>query len=133
MRSARLVAVLLAAACSSGSTAHPSPPHVTVEIPIGPDDVPQSGRVRSGHQLFRPLAGRCGIVAVTGTHAEYVPKRSLCHLRVRIVSDDATAHSVLLDDQKLVLSDGTRLALSIDAMHIKRQPAQVDLGAHNAA
>jgi hypothetical protein len=130
MRLAALVAVVLVASCSSGSS---GPPHVTVEVPIAPDDVPQSGQVRSGHQLFRPLAGRCGIIGITGSHAEFLPKRPLCHLRVRITADDATAHSVLLADEKLVLSDGTLVAVSPDAMHVKRQPTEVLLGATNAS
>jgi hypothetical protein len=130
----RLVVLALLAAGCSGSSSPRVPADVVVRIPLQSGDVAQTtASVRSGHELMRPLSGRCGIVAVTGTHAEYVPKRPLCHLRVRIVSDDATAHSVLLDDQRLVLSDGTRLPLSIDAMHIKRQPAEVELGAHNAA
>jgi hypothetical protein len=130
--------LLLVGGCGgspSGSSRSSSPasPHVTVEVPIAPDDVPQTGQVRSGHQLFRPLAGHCGIVGVTGSHAEFVPKRPLCHLRLRISSDDATAHAVVLADQKLVLTDGTRVDLSPDAMHVKRQPTEVLLGARNAA
>jgi hypothetical protein len=70
---------------------------------------------------------------VTGSHAEFLPQRPLCHLRLRITADDATAHSVLLADQRLVLDDGALVALSPDAMHVKRQPTEVLLGAHNAA
>jgi hypothetical protein len=89
--------------------------------------------VRAGHQLFQPLAGRCGIVGVTGSHAEFLPQRPLCHLRLRITADDATAHVVVLGDEKLILDDGTLVDLSVDAMHVKRQPTDVTLGAHNAA
>ena len=128
-----LLALLLAAGCGGSSAERSSTPHVTVDVPIDPDDVPQHGEVRSGHQLFQPLAGRCGIVGVTGSHAEFLPQRPLCHLRLRITADDATAHSVLLADQKLVLTDGTLVGLSTDAMHVKRQPTDVLLGAHNAA
>ena len=134
LRRGALVLALVTAACGGSSTPSASgTPHVTVEVPIAPDDVPQQGEVRSGHQLFRPLAGRCGIVGVTGSHAEFLPKRPLCHLRLRITADDATAHTVLLADQKLVLADGTLVGLSPDAMHVKRQPPNVLLGARNAA
>ena len=132
-RHVAVVALLVVAACGGSSDRGTTKPHVTVDVPIDPGDVPQTGEVRSGHQLFRPLAGRCNIVGVTGSHAEFVPKRPLCHLRLRITADDATAHSVLLTDQKLVLADGTLVSLSPDAMHVKRQPSDVLLGAHNAA
>jgi hypothetical protein len=128
-----LLAALLMAGCGGSSVPRSSSPHVTVDIPIDPQDAPQTGQVRSGHQLFRPLAGRCGIVGVTGSHAEFLPKRPLCHLRLRITADDATAHVVLLADQKLALADGTLVDLSPDAMHVKRQPADIALGARNAA
>jgi hypothetical protein len=127
------LAVLLVVGCSGSSASTSATPHVTIDVPIDPGDVAQHGEVRAGHQLFRPLAGRCGIVGVTGSHAEFVPKRPLCHLRLRITADDATAHAVTLADQQLVLSDGTRVSLSPDAMHVKRQPTEVLLGARNAA
>jgi hypothetical protein len=133
-RSAGPLVLLLAVGCGGSSApVSTATPHVTVEVPIAPDDVPQQGQVRSGHQLFRPLAGRCGIVGVTGSHAEFVPKRPLCHLRLRITADDATAHAVVLAEQKLYLADGTLVDISPDGMHVKRQPAEVLLGARNAS
>jgi hypothetical protein len=128
-----LAVLLLGTGCTGSAGETKARPHVTVEVPIAPDDVAQSGEVRSGHQLFQPLAGRCGIVGVTGSHAEFLPKRPLCHLRLRITANDATAHSVLLADQKLWLADDTLVDLSPDAMHVKRQPTEVVLGATNAA
>ena len=128
----RLLVLLLLAGCSSSSAS--AAKDVVVRVPLEPGDVAQTASpVRSGHQRLQPLLGRCHIVGVTGTHAEFLPKRPLCHVRVRIVSDDAGAHSVHLDDSKLVLADGTRIDTSVDAMHVKRAPADVYLGARNAA
>lgn len=127
----RLVVLLLVAGCGGASA--PAAKDVVVRIPLVSGDVAQSAApIRSGHQRIQPLLGRCGIVGVTGTHAEFLPKRPLCHVRVRLVSDDAGAHSVHLADQRLVLADGTKVEPSIDAMHVKRQPADVYLGAGNA-
>lgn len=101
-------------------------------MPLQPGDVAQHAPARrNGHLLLAPILARCGIAAITGTHAEFLPKRPLCRIRVRVVSDDASFHSFSANAQLLVLADGRTVEQSPDARNIKRQPDTVEIGARN--
>lgn len=86
----------------------------------------------TGHFEVRILAARCGIAAITGTHAEFLPERPLCRVRLRVTSVDARFHTFATGPQQLRLADGRLVALSHDGMSIKRQPAETELGAHDS-
>lgn len=115
-----MVAVLLlgAAACTPASrpTSLPTP---------SPSPV-------TGHFAVRLLSARCGIPAITGTHAEFLPKRPLCRVGLRVTSVDARFHTFATGPQRLVLADGRLVPPSPDAMEIKRQPPSTELGAHDS-
>lgn len=126
-----LVVVVTVVGCSS-APATKQQPHVAVEETLGPGEVAlPSAAHASGHFSVRLLLGRCGITFLTGTHAEFEPKNPLCRIRERVASDDAAFHSFDTSRQRLVLSDGTTVAPSVDAMQIKRQPDAVTVGGHD--
>ena len=119
---------VLVAGCGSGNASRP---------PAGPraaQDVPQhAAPARSGHLLITPLAGRCGIFAISGTHALLDASGQFCRLRVRVVSSDSSEHDFAPADQALLLADGTSVLPSSGAMSVKRQPPTVPLGAEDSA
>lgn len=131
MRAAAVLVLAALAGCSgttSGTTSNPQP-HVQIQETLGPGEVAlPSTEYVSGHFEVRLLLGRCGITFLTGTHAEFEPKSPLCRIRERVESVDAAYHSFDTSKQRLVLSDGTAVAPSVDAMQIKRQPATVTVG-----
>lgn len=86
----------------------------------------------TGHFEVRILSARCGITAITGTHAEFLPQRPLCRVALRVTSVDARFHTFTTAPQRLRLADGRLVAPSPDAMSIKRQPATTELGAHDS-
>ncbi|MEO6714352.1 MAG: hypothetical protein ABIM89_13100 [Mycobacteriales bacterium] len=115
--------------CSSGAR-EVQPPSPTAPPPL---DTPQTGLPQqTGHLLVQALSARCGIITVTGTHAEFTPEHPLCKVRVRVTSNDSSFHTFDIAEQRLVLADGTLVATHPDAMNIKRQPRSVELGARNA-
>lgn len=116
------------------STASLRPSAVRIEVRLGPGDIAQHAVPRrNGHVQLSPILARCGIIGITGTHAEFVPERPLCRVRVRALNDDASFHTLSTRAQRLVLADGRLVEESPDAMRIKRQPDTIELGAHNAA
>jgi len=116
--------------CSGGekaATASPRPSVVRIEVPLGPGDVAQHAPPRrNGHTQLQPILARCGIVGITGTHAEFIPERPLCRVRVRVLNDDASFHTVSPRAQRLVLADGGLVEESLDAIRAKRQPDAID-------
>jgi hypothetical protein len=129
--------VLLAGACTDDDDAAPAPTPtagaIELRLPLADGDVAQPAEpVAVGHLRMDVLAARCGILAVTGTHAEFIPEQPLCRARLRVVSVDSSSHSFSTRDQLLVLDDGTTVPPSRDAMLIKRQADKIELGARNA-
>ncbi len=127
--------VVCTAACTrSDPPAPPRPSVARIEVPLAPGDVAQHAPPRrNGHLALQPILARCGIIGITGTHAEFIPERPLCRVRVRAVNDDASFHTFSTRAQRLVLADGRLVEESLDAVRAKRQPDEIELGAHNAA
>jgi hypothetical protein len=106
---------------------------IELRLPLAEGDVAQPAPpVTLGPLQMDVLAARCGILAITGTHAEFIPDQPLCRARLRVVSVDSSSHSFSTREQLLVLDDGTTVAPSRDAMLIKRQADKIELGARNA-
>jgi hypothetical protein len=127
-----ICAVLLVAACS-GSSGPAAPREVVIRQPLGLGEVAQSDReARTGHEKVRLLSAQANVPAVTGSHAEFVPKRPLYRVRVRVTSNDARLHTFLTGEQRLVVDGGALVPPSFDAMRVKRQPEAVELGARDA-
>ena len=125
-RSWLAVAILLLVTACSGHPARPA------SVARG-DTIQPGHEVRSGHLRIRVLAGRCGIYAISGTHAFFEPLGQLCRLRITVADGDSSSHEFSLLAQRLVLADGQEVAPSSSAMHVKRQPDSVTLGAEDAA
>ena len=80
---------------------------------------------------MHPLSARCGIAAISGTHAVFEPERPFCRVRVRLLNADATFHAFDTTVQRLVLADGSLVVPAPDGMRIKRQPDSVNVGAQD--
>jgi hypothetical protein len=133
-----LAALLLAGGCTDPDTDAPPAPRppdraIELRLPLAEGDVAQPAPpVTLGPLQMDVLAARCGILAITGTHAEFIPDQPLCRARLRVVSADSSSHSFSTREQLLVLDDGTTVGPSRDAMLIKRQADRIELGARNA-
>jgi len=82
----------------------------------------------SGDTQFELMGLTAGMTTVIGSHADWPAKGQFVRLRVAVTN---TARTTALFDarhQVLVASDGSTSHPSEDAMLIKRQPANVDLG-----
>jgi hypothetical protein len=122
------VALLLSGAFACGTGSHGT------DRPSAAADVPQPARaVRSGHLRITPLAGKCGIFVLSGTHALLDATGEFCRLRVRVESADSSSHAFSPYDQMLVLANGRRVAPSHGGMLVRRQPETVTLGADDLA
>lgn len=85
--------------------------------------------VQAGPFLVQAEELRCGLGEIVGTHAEYFPKQGqFCRVRVKITAEDRAEDSWDSESQQVASSDGAHVGISMDAMHVKRQPLQFSLG-----
>lgn len=116
-------------------TPPPPPPPATYELPprpVRPDERPlPSNPTAEGETVFELIGLTAGIETVLGSHAEWPAKGAF--IRIRLVVDNRGRNTVPFDTarQLLVLADGTTLAPDPQAMLIKRQPGQIDVGAND--
>jgi hypothetical protein len=84
--------------------------------------------VEDGTLQFQVVGFTSRIPVITGTHAEWYPHG--VYMRVRIVATDTGLDAAFLEtrSQELIDSAGRRYHPDPDAMRIKRQPDEVDLG-----
>lgn len=127
------LAVTITAGCDSKqpqSAPTPTPTYQLEPRPVRPDEVALSGHaVSDGDTTFIPIGLTTGLDMIIGSHAEFAPKGQF--ISVRLVVTNKGRSSVLFNPKRqlLVLSDGTQLKPDDQAMLIKRQPAEFDLGA----
>lgn len=87
--------------------------------------------VRTGPFVVQGQELRCGLAEIVGTHAEYFSKQGqFCRVRVRISVDDRAEDTWDSQLQQVASADGAETGISMDAMHVKRQPLQFSLGGH---
>ena len=123
------VTATVALACSGCAS---SPDSVRHRVPTG--DVRQDApSVRSGHLRIQVLTGRCGVFALSGTHALLDASGEFCRARIRVQSADSSSHDFSPYAQLLVLADGQQIAPSNGGMAVRRQPEKVTLGADDLA
>ena len=89
--------------------------------------------VRTGHLQVQVLTARCGIFALTGTHAFLDANGEFCRARLRVTSADSSSHDFSPYNQTLVLGDGRQVEPSNGGMAVRRQPEKVTLGADDLA
>lgn len=127
----RAVPATASAAGTAATRAAPgaSAPGASTDCPPAP--VVTGARVRDGHIDFDVLAVQAPIRSIIGTHAEFEPHGQYVRVRVAVQNPDSTFHGLRTDAQALLDTAGQRVEPSIDAMRIKRQPDDIDLGAGN--
>ncbi len=102
-----------------------------VAVAIWPEAAEPLRPVRDGLLDFRVVSVVSNIAQTTGTHAEFIPKGRLAHLRLSVTNSDSSYHDYLSKDQLLTTASGRSLEPDHDAMLVKRQPDAVSIGAHN--
>ncbi|MFD0687122.1 DUF4352 domain-containing protein [Actinomadura fibrosa] len=88
--------------------------------------------VRDGQVMFAALGLSSGLTTITGSHAD-LPSRLGGFVRVRMLAENgyATFHKVNLDRQLLVVAGGRTFTPDVNAMRVKRQPTEIELGSHD--
>ncbi|HEV2780148.1 MAG TPA: hypothetical protein VGX25_12215 [Actinophytocola sp.] len=132
---AAVLAVAMLAACTPAATdaGPPSSTSATYPLdprPVRPDEIPlRLPPVVEGDTSFTLIGLTKGISSLVGSHAEWNAKGQ--YYRIRLVITNVGRSSVPFDTarQLLVLSNGSTVAPDPQAMLIKRQPGQFDLGA----
>ncbi|QKV74575.1 DUF4352 domain-containing protein [Amycolatopsis sp. Hca4] len=125
-----VVALALLTGCQAAQPSAPAP--TTYELPprpVRPDEtalkVPPA---KNGDTEFDLIGLASGLPSITGSHAEMLPKGQ--YVRLRLVITNTGTSSVLFDTKRQLLVDdqGGTHPSDEQAMLIKRQPAQFDLG-----
>lgn len=144
MRVAVMGLVLLATACTAersstaggpsptatpATTASATPTDTSAACP--PVPATRGPRVRDGHIDFEVLGVTAPIRSIVGTHAEFTPQGEYVRVRVAVKNPDSTFHDVITDDERLLDVTGRSFEPSVDAMRIKRQPDDINLGSGN--
>src|SRR4051812_37874275 len=126
-----VLAAALLTGCTSDAPARPAA-GIDIREPLALGERAQPAREeRTGHLRVRLLAALANVPGVTGSHAEFIPKRPLVRVRVRVASGDARFHVFEPGRQRAVLPDGSLIAQSPDARHVKRQAETYGLGARD--
>ncbi|MEV6557466.1 hypothetical protein AB0M22_17240 [Nocardia sp. NPDC051756] len=123
----RLLPLLLLslAACGAEPAAAPPPPSPTTTAAYlrTPLDCTKL--------TITPLNVEPGIGYIFGTHAEWLPKGQYIRIRVAITNTDNTFHTTRPTDYQLDDAADRPHQTSVDAMEIKRQPNELNIGAGN--
>lgn len=129
----RLLAVVVlvsAAGCQAEQPSTPAP--TTYELPprqVRPDETAlKLPPVKNGDTEFTLIGLAAGLPSITGSHTEFPAKGQF--VRLRLVVTNTGTSSVLFDTKRQLLVDDQGVARPPEeqAMVIKRQPAQFDLG-----
>jgi hypothetical protein len=125
-----VVVLALAAGCSTAEPSRPAP--TTYELPprqVRPDEMAlKVPPAKNGDTEFTLLGLAAGLPSITGSHTEFPAKGQF--VRLRLVVTNTGTSSVLFDAKRQLLVDDRGVAHPPEdqAMIIKRQPAQFDLG-----
>jgi len=130
-----LVAVLLAALLLGACAAAPPPPTSATPTyplpprPVRPSETPLALPPQVQGDTRFTLIGLTVLDAIEGSHAEWRPKGH--YVRIRLVVVNTGRSGVVFDTgrQQLLTADGVVHNVDPQAMLIKRQPGQFDLGA----
>jgi hypothetical protein len=128
------MACLLAAVVAMLAACAPAPPAgpVTYDLPPRPvrsDETPlHVPPTMSGDTQFELMGLTAGMTTVIGSHADWPAKGQFVRLRVAVTNTGRTTALFDTRHQVLLASDGSANHPSEDAMLIKRQPAEIDLG-----
>lgn len=130
---AALAIGVLTAGCS-GSSGHvsPTPTYDLPPRPVRVAETPLPYRpVTDGAMTFTAIGLRTGMEYITGTHADLEARGAYARIRVLVDNGYSRTHTLDTTKQLLVASDGRTRQPDIGAMHVERQPDQIDIGAHD--
>jgi hypothetical protein len=119
----------LASACGGG---HDDAHYRVPARAVRDDESPLPYReVTDGRIAFAAIGLSSGLTTITGSHAD-LPSRLGGFARVRMIAENryATFHKIDLDRQLLVTSRGA-YPPDVNAMRVKRQPTDIELGSHD--
>ena len=124
--------VLGAAGCSGGGHSSPIPTYDLPPRPVRVAETPLPYRpVTDGLMTFAAIGIRTGMEYITGTHADLPARGAYTRIRVLVENGYSRTHTLDTTKQLLVTADGRTQAPDLGAMHVERQPDQVDIGAHD--
>lgn len=78
--------------------------------------------VTDGPFSFRVVSWRCGLKAVVGDHADWLPDGQYCRLRVRVENTGPRVANYDTSLQEVVEADGTAYAADLNSTQISEQP-----------
>jgi hypothetical protein len=87
----------------------------------------------SGQVTFAVIGFRAHMPLIAGTHADFEPKGEFERLRVAVQNDSRTFAELTPAKILLVTADGVAHPPDPQAMAIKRQPQQIEVGASGGA
>lgn len=120
------LAVAGAAGCG-GSASKPKPSATSSPPPPSPSQSP-SAEIKDGHLAFTVLSLRCGITAVTGTHADAPPNGQFCEAKLRVRNTDQDYHDYVAVNQRLEGIAEPDDHPDRAAMGVRRQSDKMTLG-----
>ncbi|MFD6463899.1 hypothetical protein, partial [Streptomyces roseolus] len=124
MRWVFVLLVLPLVACGSGeSEPAPVPPPTTTTLARTPEDCSELA--------VTALEVQTGIAGVVGTHAELMPKGQYVRVRVALVNTGRRVHDTQSQDYELLDTAAAVYPMNIDAMRVKRQLWDLQIGAGN--
>jgi len=107
----------------------PSPTYPLAPRTVRPSETPlATATAVSGPTSVAVIGLRAHMTFAVGTHADFTPHGEFDRLRVVVQNDSRTFLFLTLADMQLVTADGTAHRPDVQAMAIKRQPDQIDLG-----
>jgi hypothetical protein len=90
-----------------------------------------AGVTRTGHLLWRVLGLTVGLPSVFGTHAELSAQGQFVRVRLQLEVDDSTFHDVASTDIRILDTVGRTYPASRNALLVKRQPLDLNVGARD--
>ncbi|NMH96146.1 DUF4352 domain-containing protein [Pseudonocardia sp. K10HN5] len=120
-------------AAPAGSVPAPAPAGATYPLPprpVRPGETPlHIAPATEGDTVFEVIGLTTGMATILGSHAEWPAKGQFVRIRLVVINNGRS--SVLFDTnrQLLLTADGQTHVPDSQAMLIKRQPGQFDLGA----
>ena len=135
---ARLVVAALAGLVLTGCAAAPAPaaaPPATPTYqlpprPVRPSEKPLALAPQVQGDTQFTLIGLTTLDAIEGSHAEWQPKGRYVRIRLVVVNTGRSGVAFDTTRQQLLTADGVAHDVDPQAMLIKRQPGQFDLGAN---
>jgi ABC-type uncharacterized transport system auxiliary subunit len=127
------VALLLAGCAQEAPPAPPPAPTYEVSpLPVRPEEkalhpVPTT----EGDSVFELIGLTTGIKTILGSHAEFPAKGAFIRIRLVVTNNGRNTVPFDANKQTLITADGATRTPDPQAMLIKRQPGQIDIGAND--